>query len=118
MPAAKLHIWTERASDPSYRPQPKLRHVSCKRCPTPGDPLHPSTRVPYLQSINTPGNMLVRSMQISRNIRTSTGRRGGHRVQFGDCSGMSLTRCPRPVNALGGWFGAPGGSRAPPRNSF
>lgn len=118
MPAAKLHLNTEASLYPGYKPIPKLKHISCGKCPKPGDPLHPFTRVPYNQSLNNPGNMLVKTIQVSQKIQNATAHGGHPRIQYGNCYRLSDIRCPRQVNALGGSFGAPGGSRTPPRNSF
>lgn len=116
---------------PHPGPQPHLDHVSCKKCPIPGygSVIHPQTRVPYLQSLNQPGNLLTRGMIISRDVRVSVGRRGGSKLQFGNCrqtnckkkppsTSLALGDCNVALNKMGAWFGALGGSRNPPRNSF
>lgn len=116
---------------PHPGPLPHLDHVSCKKCPIPGygSVVHPQTRVPYLQSMNQPGNLLTRGMIISRDVRVAVGRRGGSKLQFGNCrqtncrkkppsTNLALGDCSVVVNQMGAWFGAPGGSRAPPRNGF
>ena len=93
----------------------------CKVCPHPefGSITHPDTGVPYLQSTNKPGNMLTRGMLLSRDIRVASSKRGGNMVQFGKnrtCNPQNIGQCGR--NKMGSWFGAPNGSRAPPRNTF
>lgn len=116
---------------PHPGPLPHLHHVSCKKCPIPGygSVVHPQTRVPYLQSTNQPGNLLTRGMIISRDVRVAVGRRGGSKLQFGNChqtncqkkapsTNLALGDCNVAVNRMGAWLGAPGGSRTPPRNSF
>ena len=109
----------------------RLNVKNCKKCPIPGygSIVHPQTKVPYLQSTNQPGNLLTRGMIISRNVRVATGRRGGTSLQFGNCrqtnckkkppsTNITLGDCNVALNQMGAWFGAPGGSRAPPRNTF
>jgi len=116
---------------PHPGPLPHLDHVSCKKCPIPGygSVVHPQTRVPYLQSLNQPGNLLTRGMIISRDVRVAVGRRGGSKLQFGNCrqtncrqkppnTSIALGDCNVALNQMGSWSGAPGGSRTPPRNSF
>lgn len=116
---------------PHPGPLPHLNHVSCKKCPVPGygSVVHPQTRVPYLQSTNQPGNLLTRGMIISRDVRVAVGRRGGSKLQFGNCRQTNCQKkppstsiasgdCNVAINQMGAWSGAPGGSRTPPRNSF
>lgn len=114
-----------------YLANGRLNVKNCKKCPVPGfgSVVHPQTRVPYLQSLNQPGNLLTRGMIISRDVRVAVGRRGGSKLQFGNCrqtncqkkppsTSLALGDCDVTVNQMGSWFGAPGGSRTPPRNSF
>jgi hypothetical protein len=108
---------------------PHLKHLSCTKCPRPGfgNVVHPQTRVPYNQSTNQPGSLLNRGIMISRDVRVATGRRGGSKIQFGNSRPTNCRKSPNSttvengeslINHMGSWFGAPGGVRTPPRNTF
>ena len=115
-----------------YLANGRLNIKHCKKCPVPGfgSVVHPQTRVPYLQSMNQPGNLLTRGMIISRDVRVAIGRRGGSKLQYGNCRQTNCRQKPDPstnvelgdcrvaLNGMGSWLGAPGGSRMPPRNTF
>ena len=110
-----------------YLANGKLNIKNCNKCPKPGfgHIIHPQTHVPHLQSTNQPGNLLTQTMLLSRDIRVAKCRKGGSILKFGNytCSKNSdgkikITSNIKLLNGMDAWFGAPGGSRQPPRNSF
>ena len=62
-------------------------------------------------------------MLTSRNIRSAIGRQGGSKIAFGNyrrtnCNNAIIESSPREIDKMGSGFGAPGGTRLPPRNKF
>ena len=81
---------------------------NCRRCANIGNVTN-VRGIPYLQSQNTPGNLLTPAFKCSTAIRGAVGKRGASMLVFGNM----------PINSLGAREGAPdGGTRMPPRNVF
>ena len=81
---------------------------NCRRCANIGNVTN-SGGIPYLQNLNTPGNMLTSAFKYSTLMKGALGK----------CGASKLVIVNMPVNSLGGRAGAPyPGARKPPRNNF